>query len=161
MWRRCSVKLTFPEESHGHAQVVLPEEHNVDAIDLGDLLHVVNARFSLDLHGDDDVVVVPTRVAQKASLVGATLREVDGARAVCRTVRKRVFAARHGRLELRSGVDVRNQDTVCAQVEGLLDAGTVVVPRDADHRLGAAVGDRAEHAGERDRLHRAMLSVDK
>ena len=154
-------KLTLPEEAHGHAEVVLPEEHDVDAVNGGDLLHVVDAGLGLHLHGDDDVVVVGARVAQETRLVGAALREVDGARAVGRAARERVFAARHGLPELGGGVDVRDQDAVGAEVEGLLDAGAVVVSRDADHRLGAAVGDRPEHARESDRLHRAVLGVDE
>ena len=59
------------------------------------------------------------------------------------------------------GVDVGDEDAVGAHVEGLLDAGAVVVSADADHRLRAAVRDAAEHGGELFVAHGAVLGIDE
>ena len=59
------------------------------------------------------------------------------------------------------GVDVGDEDAVGAHVEGLLDAGAVVVSANADERFGAAIGDAAEHGGELFVAHGAVLRVDE
>ena len=157
----CGRRTLAAEEAHGHAEVVLAEEHDVNTRHLGDLLHVVDASLGLDLDRDDDVVVVRAGVAEEASLVGGALREVDRAGAALGARGQRVAAARDALRHVVRRVDVRDQDAVGAEVERLLDAGAVFVARDADHGLGAAGGDRAEHGRQRDRLHRAVLGVDK
>ena len=157
----CGRRTLAAEEAHGHAEVVLAEEHDVNTRHLGDLLHVVDASLGLDLDRDDDVVIVRAGVAEEASLVGGALREVDRAGAALGARGQRVAAARDALRHVVRRVDVRDQDAVGAEVERLLDAGAVFVARDADHGLGAAGGDRAEHGRQRDRLHRAVLGVDK
>ena len=157
----CGRRTLAAEEAHGHAEVVLAEEHDVNTRHLGDLLHVVDASLGLDLDRDDDVVVVRAGVAEEASLVGGALREVDRAGAALGARGQRVAAARDALRHVVRRVDVRDQDAVGAEVERLLDAVTVVRRRDADHGLGTAVRDGSQHGAQRHLVHRAVLGVDE
>jgi len=81
-------------------------------------------------------------------------REVDGA-----STGSRVAAAADGVGGLSSGVDVGHEDTVSAQVQGLLHAGAVIVASDTDKALGTAGGDGTEHTAQVLSGHGAMLHV--
>ena len=69
--------------------------------------------------------------------------------------------ATHGLARFLGGVDVGNEHAVGAEVEGLLDAGAIVVSADAHHRLGSAVGDAAEHGRQLLVVHGAVLGIDQ
>ena len=79
----------------------------------GDAAWVHNASH---LQRNHHVVIGVSHVAEQALLVGGALREVDGARAL-----RGVLAARDALLRLCGSVDVRDQDSVGAAVERLLD----------------------------------------
>ena len=95
-------------------------------------------------------------VAEESGFVHAALWEVDGARAD-----RGILRATDGFAGFFGSIDVGDEDAVGSHVESLLDAGAVVVSADADQRLGAAVGDAAEHGGELFIAHGAMLGVDQ
>src|SRR5271166_4527317 len=72
-------ELVFVVEAHGHAEIVLTEEKDVDAGDSGDFGDVFDAGCGPDLQGDDAFVVPAAGVAEQTSAIHAALREVDGA----------------------------------------------------------------------------------
>ena len=59
------------------------------------------------------------------------------------------------------GIDVRDEYTIGAKIEGLLDARAVVVSANADQRFCAATGNAAEHGGKLFVIHAAVLSVNE
>ena len=130
------------EQPHRHAQIVLTKEQKIDARHSTDLLHVRDAISSLDLQGDQNVVVVAASVPQQTLLVHRALREVHRARA---SLAERIQAARDASRSLLRVVDVRDQDAVRTEVQRLLDAVAIVVPSHTHHRLGATVLDGTEH----------------
>src|SRR5580693_1048828 len=71
-------KLVLLVKPHRHAQVVLPEEENIDARYGGDFNDILDARGSLDLQRHDDVLVGLADVTKEAGLIGATLRKIYG-----------------------------------------------------------------------------------
>jgi hypothetical protein len=75
-------ELVLIVEAHGHAEIVLAEEENVDAGNGGDLGDVFDAGSGFDLQGDDTFFVEISSVAEESGLVHAALRESK--RSVCR-----------------------------------------------------------------------------
>ncbi len=100
----------------------------------GDFRNIIDARSRFHLQRDDAVVVEVAGVAQKPRLVHAALREINRARS-----HPGILGAAHRLARFFRGIDVGNENAVGAHVEGLLDAGAIVVSADADHGLGAAV----------------------
>ena len=149
-------ELIFVIEAHRHAEIVLAEEENVNAGDGGDLGDVLDAGSGFDLQGDNAFVVPVAGVAEQPAFIHAALGEVDRARADCRILR-----TAHGLASLGGGIDVGDEDAVGAHVEGLLDAGTVSVSADTDHRLCAAIRDATQHGGKFFVAHGAVLGIDE
>src|SRR5215813_8086610 len=147
-------EFVFFIEAHGHAEIVLAEEENVDARDRGDFRDVLDAVGGFDLQGDDAVVVPIAGVAQKAVFVHAALRKIDRARAGGGILRAADRLAR-----FRGAVDVGDEHAVGTKVEGLLDAAPVVVALDAHQRFCAAAGDPGKHGRELFKAHGAVLGV--
>ena len=131
-------ELVFVVEAHGHAEIVLTEEENVDAGNGGDLGDVFDAGCGFDLQSDDAFFIKISGVAEKSGFVHAALGKINRARA-----HGRILGATDGLASFFSGVDVGNEDAVGAEIESLLDAGAIVVSADADDRLRAAIGDAA------------------
>ena len=149
-------ELVFVVEAHGHAEIVLTEEENVDAGNGGDFGDVLDAGGGFDLQGDDAFFIEVAGVAEESGLVHAALRKINGARAD-----GGILGATDGLAGFFGGVDVGDEDAVGAEIESLLDAGTVVVSADADDRLGAAAGDAAEHGRKFFVVHGAVLGIDE
>ncbi len=149
-------KFVLFVETHRHAQVVLAEKQDVDAGDGGDFCNVLDARGSFNLQGHDAVVVVVSRVSQEACFVHAALRKVDGA-GPC----SGVLGTAHGLACFFRGVDVGDENAVGAHVEGLLNAGAVVVSAHADHGFCATVRNSGKHRRKFFIAHGAVLGVDE
>src|ERR1700674_1323649 len=115
-------ELVLVVEAHRHAKVVLSEEKDVNAGDGGDLSNVFDAGSGLDLQRDDAFVVPVAGVAEEAGLVHAALWKVNGTR-----TDGRGLGANDGLAGLFGGVDVGDEDAVGSEIEGLLDAGAIVV----------------------------------
>ena len=126
-------------EAHGHAEIVLAEEENVDAGNSGNLGDVFDAGSGLDLQSDDAFFIKISGVAKKSGLVHAALGKINGAGAD-----RGILGATDGLASFFGGVDVRDENAIGAEVESLLDAGTVVVSANADDGFCAAAGDAAE-----------------
>ncbi len=149
-------ELVLIVEAHGHAEIVLTEEENVNAGNGGDLGDVLDAGGGFDLQGDDTFFIEISGVAKESGLVHAALGKINGARAD-----GWILGAADGVAGLFGGIDIGNEDAVGAEIESLLDAGTVVVSADADDRLGAAAGDSAEHRRKFFVVHGAVLGIDE
>src|ERR1035438_8760615 len=120
-------ELVLVVEAHRHAEVVLSEEKNVNAGNGRDLLHILDTRSRLDLKRDDAFVVPVAGVAEQSRLVHAALRKINRPRAD-----GGVLGATDGLARLFGGVDVGDEDAVGAEIEGLLDAGAVVISSHAN-----------------------------
>ncbi|EPY42494.1 2,4-dihydroxyhept-2-ene-1,7-dioic acid aldolase [Angomonas deanei] len=143
-------------EAHGHAEVVLTKEGDIDALHGHDLLEVLNARRGLDLEGDNHVLVGLGHVAEETLGVHALLRSVDGAGSL-----GGVEAARDGLLELLGVVDVGDEDTIRTAVEGVLDARAVLGAANANHDAGGSAADRRHHTSEGEGVHGGVLGIDE
>jgi hypothetical protein len=86
----------------------LSQEQNVHALHRSNLLNVLNAGGRFNLEGHNDVFVGITYIAQQAGLIGAALREVDGAGAF-----RRISAAADVLACFFRGVDVVITSLMC------------------------------------------------
>jgi hypothetical protein len=134
-------ELVFFKEPHGHAEIVLAEEQQVDTGDGRDFVDVLDAVGRFHLQRDDDVVVGGARIAEQSGLVHAALREIDRA---CSS--RGIARAAHRLAGLFGGINVGNQNAVGAHVERLLDAAAIMIASHAHQRFRAAAGDPGQHA---------------
>src|SRR3984957_17577332 len=107
-------ELVFVVESHRHAEIVLAEEENVHAGAGGNFGDVLDAGGGFALQGDDAIVIVIAGVAKESGFVHAALGKINRARAD-----GGIFGAAHGDAGFFGGVDVRYEDDVCPENEGL------------------------------------------
>ncbi|GET89307.1 hypothetical protein, conserved [Leishmania tarentolae] len=158
LWREIHLREHVPAvvQTHGHAEVVLAKEGDIDALHSHDFLQVFDARRCLHLEGNHHVLIRLRHIAQKAFLVHALLRLVHGARA-----RRWIVAAGHGLPQLLRIVHVRDQHTIGATVQSALDASAVLRARHAHHSLGVTRTDGSDHVRHCQRVHRRVLSVDQ
>src|SRR5262244_2779137 len=115
-------------ETHGHAEVILSKEEDVDARNGCDLRDVLDAGSGFNLQSDDDILVRFADVSEQTCLVRAPLREVDRA-----GTDSRVAGATDSLAGFVGAVDVGDENAVRPEVERLLDAAAVVITRHADH----------------------------
>src|SRR4029077_18219130 len=108
--------------------------------DFGDVLY---AGGGLYLQSDDAVVVEIAGISQQAGLVHAALREVDRAR-----TDGGILGAAHRLARFFGGVDVGDENSVGAHVQGLLNSWAIVVAADTHKGLGSAVGNSRKHGGK-------------
>jgi len=66
-------------QAHGHAEIVLAEEEDIDAGNSGDFVDVLDAVRGFDLESNDDVGVGAAGIAKETLSIHAALWEVDGA----------------------------------------------------------------------------------
>ena len=77
--RRVHIReLVLFVQTHGHAQVILAEEQNIDARHGCNFIDVLDAIRSLDLQGANDVIVRIAGVTQQALRVHTALRKIHG-----------------------------------------------------------------------------------
>src|SRR5581483_9009480 len=149
-------ELIFFVKAHRHAEVVLAEEENVDTGDSGDLGDVLDARGGLDLQSHDAIVIEVAGVAEESGFVHAALRKINRARAS-----GGIFRTTYSLVRFFGGIDVRNENAVGAEIEGLLDARTVVVSANTDQRFGSATSDTGQHSRKFFVAHGAVLGIDQ
>lgn len=160
-WRGVHVReFVLLEKSHRHGQIISAEESDVDMRVGEDFIDVVDAGLGLDLDGDDGLLVGGTDIAEKTGVVGASQREVDGSRSVVLAWLWEEAAA-GGLIDLGSGVDVRNQNSVRSSVERLLDSESVGVALDSDKAEGMALVDGRDLVRETLIIERSMLGINQ
>ncbi len=160
---RCSVefrrsvherKLVFFIQTHGHAEIILPEEENIDSGNRSNFRYVLDAVCGFYLKGDDAVGVPVSCVTEESGFVHAALGKIDRSRAC-----SGISCAAHRLLRFGSGVDVGNEHAVGAEVEGLLNAAAIVIALYANQGFRTTACDSAQHRGEFFKTHWAMLRV--
>src|SRR4029077_3956039 len=143
-------------QAHGHAEIILAEEEDIDAGNSGDFVDVLDAVRRFDLESKHDVCVGPAGIAKETLSIHAALREVDGA-----GTGGGIAPASDCGASLVGTVDVGDENAIGAEVKRLLDARTVAVAAHADEGLCADIGDATKHGRKFFVSHRPVLGVDE